>query len=76
MMVTMTATEKKLAFVSFCIEEYKARLGADGRKVADMFEKCGVLDYLLAHYDTLHAMGRDEILDDIDQFIAARTGGI
>lgn len=72
-MSTMTKTEKSLAFVSFCIEEYKTRLGADGRKVADMFAKYGVLDYLLTHYDTLHTLGRDEILDDIDQFFAARV---
>ena len=34
----MTESEKKLVLVSFCIEEYKALHGSDGRSVADIFE--------------------------------------
>jgi hypothetical protein len=70
----MTESEKILAFISFCIEEYKYRLGAGGGKVADLFERAGVIDYLVAHYDILHSMGREAILKDIDQFIDARSG--
>ena len=40
----MTESEKKLVFVSFCIEEYKTLHGMDGRSVADFFEKYGVTD--------------------------------
>ena len=40
----MTESEKKLAFVSFCIEEYKTLHGMDGRSVVDRFEKYGVTD--------------------------------
>lgn len=70
----MTESEKILAFISFCIEEYKYRLGAEGGKVADLFERLGVIDYLMEHYDILHSMGREAILNDMDQFIDARSG--
>ena len=68
----MTESEKKLVFVSFCIEEYKTLHGMDGRSVADLFEKNGVTDYLLEHYSVLHSFGREAILNDIDQFMNVR----
>lgn len=72
-MDNMTESEKVLAFVSFCIEEYKTLLGAEGRKVADLFEKFGVTDYLIKNYDILHTLSRDAILDDIGKFIENRS---
>lgn len=72
-MTNMTEPEKVLAFVSFCIEEYKSQRRASGREVADLFEKFGVTDYLLEHYDILHSLSRGAILDDIAQFIANRN---
>ena len=69
----MTDEEKKLAFIAFCVEEYKTQLGTDGRKVIDLFEKYGVTDYLVRHYDILHSTGRNAILADIDEFIRVRS---
>lgn len=37
-----TSEEKKLAFVSFCVEEYKAKMGCSGQKVIDFFNRYGV----------------------------------
>ncbi len=71
-MSNMTESEKILAFVSFCIEEYKNNLDTEGGKVAELFEKFGVTDYLMAHYDILHSLSREAIMDDIEQFIEAR----
>ena len=68
----MTESEKKLVFVSFCIEEYKTLHGMDGRSVADLFEKYGVTDYLLEHFSVLHSSSREAILNDIDLFMNAR----
>ena len=68
----MTESEKKLVFVSFCIEEYKTLHGMDGRSVADLFEKYGVTDYLFEHYSVLHSFSREAILNDIDQFMNVR----
>jgi hypothetical protein len=68
----MTEPEKKLVFVSFCIEEYKTLHGMDGRSVAELFERYGVTDYLLEHYDVLHSFSRESILRDIVGFLDAR----
>ncbi len=65
--------EKKIAFVSFCMEEYKTEIGSSGKKVSDYFDKFGVVDYLIEHYDILHSMGRREILADIEKFIQNRS---
>ena len=67
-----TETEAKLAFVSFCIEEYKTLHSMDGATAAAWLEKCGVTDYLMEHFDVLHTLDRTAILDDIDRFIEAR----
>ena len=68
----MTESEKKLVFVSFCIEEYKTLHGMNGRSVADLFEKYGVTDYLLEHYSVLHSFSREAILNDIEKFMNVR----
>ncbi len=68
-----TLDEKKLAFISFCIEEYKTEIGSSGKKVFDYFNKQGVINYLMEHYDILHSMGRREILADIELYIKNRS---
>ena len=72
----MTESEKKLIFVSFCIEEYKTLHGMDGRSVADLFEEYGVTDYLLEHYAVLHSFRREAILNDIDHFMNVRRNEV
>lgn len=71
----MTELEKKLAFASFCIEEYKTEHHVSGGAVADEFATFGVIDYLLKHYDILHSLGRDELLSDIARYIEVRREG-
>jgi len=73
-MNNIKALERKLAFVSFCLEEYKTLRGLDGSKAAFCFEKYGIVDYLMEHYDILHSFGRDAILNDIEQFIRNQGG--
>ena len=68
----MTESEKKIVFVSFCMEEYKTLHNMDGRSVADLFEKYGVTDYLLEHYAVLHSLSREALLNDIDHFMSIR----
>ena len=71
-MAEKTENEAKLAFASFCIEEYKTLHGLDGAEVAARFEKFGVIDHLLEHFEVLHTLDRSAIMDDIERFIAAR----
>ena len=62
-------SEAKLSFVSFCIEEYKTQHNMDGASVAALFEKCGVIDFLMKHFDVLHTLGKEAILNEITQFM-------
>ena len=69
-----TSEEKKLAFVSFCVEEYQfvTDMGCSGQKVIDFFNRYGVIEYLLEHYEVLHSMGARAILEEIEAFIRNR----
>jgi hypothetical protein len=43
-----------------------------GKEVFARFQKYGVFDYLERFGDILHTTGEAYLVDDIDQFIAAR----
>ncbi len=63
---------KTLQFKAFCFEAYRADKKMTGRATMQLFKKYGVLDYLGACYDVLHTTGRQYLVEDIDEFIAAR----
>ena len=52
----MDSLEKKAEFVSSCIEAYKVRHAMKGADAANMFEKEGVLDYLIDDIDLVLVM--------------------
>lgn len=60
-------------FLSFCIEQYKNEKEMNGAEVLETFARYGVLDYLNNHFEILHTQSRQWILEDIDEFINART---
>jgi len=68
-MAEKTESEAKLLFVSFCIEEYKTLHRMPGADAAALFEKYGVTDFLMEHFDILHTLGTRAILSEIDRFI-------
>lgn len=59
----------KLEFVSFCIEQYKVATNSKGREVEKMFQKEGVISFLLEHYEVLHTQGEPAILNEIQEYI-------
>ncbi len=61
--------EKKAGFISWCIEEYAALHGKNGRVVANDFAEKNVLDFLGSHYEVLHSQGKSYILEAIDDFV-------
>ncbi|MCQ2380533.1 MAG: DUF3791 domain-containing protein [Victivallaceae bacterium] len=64
--------EKKAEFAAFCIEAYKLKLGVSGAKVAEYFEDTGTLDFLLENYDMLHTLGREQLIGEMERFLAGR----
>lgn len=64
--------DDKTNFVVYCIEEYKAAKGLDGRGVIDLFNRYHVIDYIRDYYEALHTTGRQYIVDDISMYIEAR----
>lgn len=60
-------------FVTFCIEQYKRTVKRDGRDVEQMFERLGVVDFLVEHYAVLHTQSDSVIIFEINQYINQHT---
>lgn len=56
-------------FISFCIEQYKVHISANGNEVMDLFDKYGVIEYLSDNFEILHTQSRQWLLEEIDDFI-------
>ena len=59
-------------FVVFGLESYKRKANLEGAAVVDLFQSCGVVDYLTDGYDVLHSLGEVALVADIDDFIRRR----
>ena len=69
----MNDETKKTEFISFCIENYKMKLGfVSGMKVIDFFAEYGLLDFLLENYDRLHKLDKDRLMDEMERFLKKR----
>lgn len=64
--------EKEMAFVIFCIENYKVYRNLSGKETLKLFNDYGVLDYLEQHYGVLHTTGYQFMNRDIDEFLEIR----
>lgn len=60
-------------FLIFCTEQYKVAKKLTGKQVAELFTDYGVWEYLYSCFEALHTTGVQYIIQDIDQFIAARS---
>ena len=63
---------KELAFIIFCIENYKVYRQLTGREVVALFSQHGVFDYLREFYDLLQTTGHNYINRDIDIYLHSR----
>lgn len=64
---------KELAFVIFCMENYKMHKSLTGKQVCELFDQYGVFDYIHEFYDVLHTTGHQFINHDIDIYLNARN---
>lgn len=65
----MSDFEKKIAFVSWCIEEYAALYKLKSSVVANTFAQKNIIAFLEKHYEVLHTQGKDYILGTIDDMM-------
>ena len=63
----------EMEFGICCLEEYKFRHKMTGRAVIELFNKFGVMEYLIRHYNALHTTGFEYCVQDIDEFIKKRA---
>ena len=62
-----------LAFKAYCVDHYKLRHNITGREALSIFREYGVIWFLDRHYEVLHQLSMDCI---IDEFIAVRSRGL
>lgn len=60
-------------FLIYCVELYKSAKKLTGREVSALFSRYQVWDYIYSCFEALHTTGANYIIDDIDQFIKARS---
>ena len=60
-------------FVTFSIEQYKQTVNKNGWDVEQMFERLGVVGFLVDHYEVLHTQSASVIIYEINQYINQHT---
>jgi hypothetical protein len=69
---TMIANNR-IKFLAYCVEIYKKTKKLSGQQTFVIFERHGVLDYIMDCYDALHTTGSQYTINNIDEFIAQHT---
>lgn len=65
----MNQVAKQLEFVSFCIEHYKALKGLSGDAVTSLFERTGLIDFLLENYEILHTQSKQYLMEEVELYL-------
>ncbi len=63
----------EMNFVVHCIEIYKSEKDLTGKKTFELFKQYGLINYLTNCYESLHTVGSQYIVDDIDEYISCRN---
>ena len=63
---------KELPFVVYCIELYKNHKKITGKEVIDLFNRYSVCEYIKTFFESLHTMGTNYIIEDIDLYIKSQ----
>lgn len=61
-------------FLIYCMERYRYFKGFSGADVAKIFDKYGIYGYITKYFESLHTMGDDYIVKDIDDYISSLKG--
>lgn len=64
---------KESNFLIYCMERYRHFKGLSGADVAKTFDKYGIYGYITKYFESLHTMGDNYIVQDIDDYIGSIT---
>ena len=68
-------SREQLTFVVFIIHQLAEAWGQSPMQVYERLVEKRILDeYVIQHYDTLHSLGREYLIDDITSFMKERAG--
>jgi hypothetical protein len=56
------------------MERYRFYKKLSGEEVAKVFEKYDLYNYVTRYFESLHTMGEQAIMQDIDAYIAGENG--
>lgn len=59
----------KLEFVAFCIEQYKMVTKLTGCEVEQLFQRRGVIGFLIDNYEVLHTQSAQFIQEEIVEYL-------
>ena len=62
---------KEANFLIYCMESYRHLKGISGAEVAELFEKYTVYEYVIKYFESLHTLGDNSIVQDIDDYISS-----
>ncbi len=57
-------------FLVYCIERYRYAKKLSGAEASELFDKYDVYNYILNFFESLHTMGENLIIQDIDDYIS------
>lgn len=61
---------KEIKFLIYCLERYRYLKKLSGKEVTILFAQYGIFDYIMEYFESLHTMGDNYIVNDIDEYIA------
>lgn len=64
---------KEAGFVIYCMERYRYFKGLSGAEAAKIFEQYGIYGYINRYFESLHTMGDNYIVQDIDDYISVQA---
>lgn len=64
---------KEANFLIYCMERYRHFKGLSGEEVAKTFDSYGIYGYITKYFESLHTMGDNYIIQDIDNYISRST---
>ena len=60
---------KEIKFLIYCLERYRYLKKLSGKEVTILFAQYGIFDYIMKYFESLHTMGDNYIVNDIDEYI-------